>query len=410
MFAWDSKDEIAIWGIGYRGRKLYYRYRNKFKIRFFIDNFPMCKEIAGIPVVLPEEVLGNKIKILIAVDEYADICMQCKHMGIFFYEDFLTWDFFEFHAIDFLTLCYMVGKDVEKVFKRMIYGKKTVIVIGNCQIANIKKLMKGSNEFLKDYIFVDIPAIHMLKLEEENLLKENCFIFEMASLVITQYISENNAFSEFLSTKSVRNMVGKGTKVVVIPTLYFDIYFPQTIHQKCKNRILEDVKILSFPYGDFVLDELSDKYSAVDVVKIVKDIDIFSYDFLSWFYEYRIKELLKRDAECDIQIMDYILKNYRKTLLFYSKNHPDNCVLIELTKRLLEYLGYRDFNPENIFIPQLDEWQEIIYPSVARFLELEFSKETYRDAAIDERYDLEGAVKNYISYIQDEWTREDYND
>lgn len=351
-----------------------------------------------IPVVLPDEM--DNIKILIAVKQYLAICQQCKSMGKRFFEDYLPFDFFEYTEIDIIMLDKIVGSEnVREVLVRLIGNRKIAIVIGNCQTEYIQKFMRGSCKFMQHYLFIKIPMIHMINSEKEQILKEHQFIFQKCSLCITQEISNNNGFSEFLCTENLCKIMDRNTQIVKIPILYFDIYYPQTVHQYNPIEILKEVGVLSFPYGDCILDELAKRYTSSEIVEIVRIENFFSSDFLENFRKDRIKKLKEREKRCDIKILDYILDNYKKELLFYSKNHPSNKVIIELVKRIFEFLGYNDFQGDSIICNELNMWQELIYPSVYKAYELQFEKETYMDPALDESCCFETMVTNYVSYV-----------
>lgn len=400
MLAWEKKTDIAIWGIGHYGMKMYYKYRHSYNVKYFIDSYPRKQRINGIPVILPKDI--PNIKILIAVEKYTEICRQCDNLGKKFLQDYLPYDFFEYTEIDICRLNEIIGTgDVQGTFDQLLRNQRIAIIVGNCQTEYIQKYMCQSKKFISEYIFVKIPMIHMMDSEREMVLKQNQYIFKKCSLFLTQIISENNGFSKFLSTENICNLLGNTTKVVKIPVLYFDIYFPQTIHQRKEIQELKEVGILSFPYGDCILDDLSTRYSSGEIVEIVKDEQLFSKTFLSNFREYRINQLKEKEKECNVIILDYILENYRKELLFYSKNHPCNKLLIELVRRILELLGINDFEPSLKLCREMDSWQEIIYPSVVKEYGLRFQKNTYKDAALNQECDFEDIVRYYLSYVHD---------
>ena len=168
------------------------------------------------------------------------------------------------------------------------------MIIGNCQTEYIRKYMCQCKKFIDDYVFISLPMIHRINQNDENALKKNKYIFENCSLCITQIISENNEFSHFLSTDNVLKLIGNKTKIIKIPVLYFDVYYPQTIHQRKSLETLKSVGILSFPYGDCILDELSQKYSSEEIVEIVKYDNFFPRDFLNRFLEERIESLQEK--------------------------------------------------------------------------------------------------------------------
>ena len=87
MFSWENGTEIAIWGTGKRARKFYLRYRYYFKVVNFIDNFPKKDNLDQIDIVLPNQLARKKVKIVIAIDNYKEVCSQCKELGMDFYDE-----------------------------------------------------------------------------------------------------------------------------------------------------------------------------------------------------------------------------------------------------------------------------------------------------------------------------------
>lgn len=397
---WNEGTRIAIWGAGYRGRKLYYQIRHIYDVVCFIDNHPQESMIDDIPIILPDSLDYKDLKVIIGVERYHDICIQCKKMGLIFGEQYVPYNMIRGSEIDLILLGQLFDQEnIKNVFDKIKGNKKTVLIIGNCQTESIKRIMKSSKAFMQEFIILNIPMIHMVTEEQVNVLKKCKHIFANLNLCITQKISFNNAFSDFYSTENIKKIIGKDTKLVLIPTIFFDIYFPQTIHQEYQNEDLKQVGILSFPYGDCILNELGKKYKKDDILEITKSDRLFSENFLKWFYKYRIEQLKEREMSCDVHILDYILDNYQKRLLFYSKNHPTNEVLIELVKRLMQYLGYYDVNCEDIELPALNTWQELIYPSVKKTYDLEFSKITYLDGVFDEPCSFDEYIESYLSCV-----------
>ena len=218
-------------------------------------------------------------------------------------------------------------------------------------------------------------------------------------MYITQNINKNNSIFPFYATENIRCLADGHGQIIVIPVLYFDLYFPQTIHQNDANSLLSEVGILSFPYGDCILNELSKRYSVDDIIKIVCLDNLFSAKFLQWIYDTRLMEMQNREELCDVRIYDYIIKHFKEEQLFYSKNHPNRNVFVEFGNRLLYKLGFSDGKIEQIRMPVLDGWQEIIYPSVASYYGFCFDKTMYLDHIIDEECDLEEIIRLYLFTI-----------
>lgn len=400
MFSWEKGTEIAIWGTGKRARKFYLRYCNYFKVKFFIDNFSRGDNLDSIKINAPKDIVVKKIKIVIAIDNYKEVCDQCKELGMRFFDDYLPFNLVDFTSLDFMQLWELVDEDAIKiVFNKIVRSRPYCILIGNCQMSAVKKILLSSRMFRTEYFLLDIPLIHMITQEQMDIMERCIFIFTECSLCITQNIDKNNSFCSFYATENIRRLFNAQRQLIVIPVLYFDLYFPQTIHQNAANTLLSEVGILSFPYGDCILNELSKKYSVEDIIKIVCLDNLFSAKLLQWIYDTRLKEMQDREELCDVRIYDYIIQHFREEQLFYSKNHPTKKVFIEFGNRLLSKLGFNDGKIEQIRMPVLDGWQEIIYPSVAFYYGFYFDKTMYLDHIIDEECDLEEILRLYLFSI-----------
>ena len=219
-----------------------------------------------------------------------------------------------------------------------------MLIIGNCQTSKIKPSMMTSTQFDKEYIFVDIPMVHLLTEHDISVLKHCKFIFEESCLIITQYISSEAG--KILGTQQILNMKGNQTSIIFIPTLWFDCYYPQSRHQYRKVDLGKG--LAAFPYADSMVDELINKYSVDKVIEIVKSPDLYSAAYLNDLYEQRITELSEREQRCDIKMLDFVIANWKTELLFFSVNHPNNRVIFEETVRILRFLGIEDFNSEKV--------------------------------------------------------------
>lgn len=402
MFSWEKGIEIAIWGTGKCARKFYLRYCHYFKVKYFIDNFPKEDFLDQVSIITPEKIAGEEIKIVVAIDKYEEVCDQCRKLGMRFFDDYLPYDLIDFNSLHLMRLCELIEEDdIEIVFHKIVKTNPYCILIGNCQVAAVKEILLSSGQFRSKYFILDIPPIHMITQKQMDIIEKCKFIFQECSLYITQYISCNNHFFPFYATENIQQLVDPRSQLIVIPVLYFDLYFPQTIHQKDTNKLLSEAGILSFPYGDCILNELSKKYTVEDIIKIACLDNLFPAKLLQWMYDTRFEEMQNRESVCDVKIYDYIIEHFREEQLFYSKNHPCKKVFIEFGKRLLEKLGFSDGDVEQARMPILDGWQEIIYPSVASYYGLCFEKTMYLDQIVDEECGLDEIIRLYLFTICD---------
>lgn len=98
MFTWKEGCNIAIWGTGVWGKRMYHKYRARYQVSCFIDNFSKQDSMYGIPVLQGDKISKIKCKILIAVNKYESICIQCKQAGKQFYRDYLPYVFLRMNS------------------------------------------------------------------------------------------------------------------------------------------------------------------------------------------------------------------------------------------------------------------------------------------------------------------------
>ena len=171
MFSWENGTEIAIWGTGKRARKFYLRYRYYFKVVNFIDNFPKKDNLDQIDIVLPNQLARKKVKIVIAIDNYKEVCSQCKELGMDFYDDYLPYNFIDFNSLDLIKFWELIEEnEIEKVFQKIIKNHPFCILIGNCQISAIKKMLFTSKQFRETYFILDIPLPSDFGSTRDNIL------------------------------------------------------------------------------------------------------------------------------------------------------------------------------------------------------------------------------------------------
>ena len=178
------------------------------------------------------------------------------------------------------------------------------------------------------------------------------------------------------------------TKIVTIPNIYFDGYFPQYIRN---NRNIDTDKHVSgrFPHGDRFIDEIMENSEMNPNVENILDricmTDFLSAEKINDAIESSFEELHRREWICDLKIADYVEENFSEQQLFYSPNHPISNVMIEMTRRILNFIGFKSMtflNLDKILIEQDLNYSLIgqdipIYPSVLNQLNLKSHAKTY---------------------------------
>lgn len=277
---------------------------------------------------------------------------------------------------------------------------RIVLVYGNCQNMSINSLITSSNQLMNKYLVIDMLPVHEIKGEEKTVGFEKSFI-DKIDLLIYQNISVNNRFSENLTSDNVIKLCNEQARCICIPNVYFTGYYPQDCANPY-NIFLKEYNNVPFPYGDINIINMQDKYSAKEIADKLSSDDFYSKEFCIKNAEESLQELQSREEICDVKISDYIAENYKKEMLFFTKNHPSNKVLKELVIRVFALCG-EDVSDIDEKLAWENNGREIfIYPSVRKGLGLEFDKDKYCwwNVIKKEASDMYTYVLDYLTYCK----------
>lgn len=353
----------------------------------------------------PEDIDLKKYKIIIALAGWKSVAEQLEKLGLSFCKHYLPYHLVDKNEVPIMEILARIEEpnDIENAIMAYSGGRKLALINGNCQTGRIKMFLQQNKEFNKEFVFLDIPFIHELSQNEIDLLMQNKDVFKKIKLFISQNISLSNAFDYRFSNEYLIGLMDKAVQYIRIPTLFFDIYFPQGGRQPDSEK--EAYARTLFPYRDAVIDDLANKkgfqgegYTADEIIEAINMENFFSKNFLEDVIRYRLEQLRKREEVCDIKMMDYIEREYLKEQLFYARNHPTNKVLKEESVRILKYIYKRhniDIEHEST-IPELSHNQEFIYPSIYHKLHPAFRKKWYSDTMSKCSYTMEEEIKKYL--------------
>lgn len=400
-----QKPEIAIWGTGNIAKKFYYENGFRFDIKYFIDNYEPKNCLKHLKIYNPNQIELKRYKIIIAIAEWKSVSKQLKEQGLVFYKDYIPYDWLEKDEIPYMDIMTEIIEkaDEEDIVQYYQNGRKIAFINGNCQVSRIKQYLKQNKMFSDNYVFLDIPAIHILQQNEVEMLMRHKEIFKKIELFITQNISFHNAFDYRLSNEYLIHLMSKNVQYVRIPNLFFDVYFPQGGKEQ---DVMKDSYVrYMFPYNDAIIDELSEKkgftgggYTVDEITQIINLEELFTPNFLEWVVEYRMKQLKERESKCDIKMMDYIEEHYLNEQLFYSRNHPTNRVLKEESIRILHHINskWNETIEHEEDIGPLSVWEEFIYPSVLNGMRLNFTKSKYSDGVSKCKCTMNDEIRKYL--------------
>ena len=283
-------------------------------------------------------------------------------------------------------ICIALINEIKKKF-----NKKAVVIFGNCQTRQLLTFLISNPTFYKNYFFIQIPEV--CRYNEKSLPYSQESFWAVTDLFISQRVGKGNRFSPLLATDNLSSKLSENAKIVWIPNVYFDGYFPQ---HKQDSNYLQNARDIGKPLppsgnrmnGDKYVDKFLTKIiggggiTISEFTEYIKKQDFISEKEVLEGVEKSFEELRKREKICDIHMSDVVVENYTKKQIFYSPNHPSQEILWEETKRILKFIGIDDMTFDN-FEKLLDEKSSLIgvdipiYPKVKKILGLKNSLTKY---------------------------------
>jgi len=214
---------------------------------------------------------------------------------------------------------------------------KKILFFGNCQTGQIMKCLNLNESYITYY-----EQCHLSTLNK----KEFTTLINKQDIIITQPIEKNYKNVDYLNTTYVIN--NTNGIVIIFNSCYFDFYYPDLKYIKHNNTILHEPIDYHYQY-------MIDHYKRGDTIQnyldnCVNNPDLISQKSLLERATKSINELRNRDTNIRkefgkksnvyfISISDYIEKNYREKLLFYSMNHPSKYLLQFICENIINILN-----------------------------------------------------------------------
>lgn len=338
------KRKIVIFGTGEQAMQWYYRLRTDYEVPFFLDNDKNKKTFRGISVEQPNEQNVRKHFIVVCSNaaHYVEISRQLKTYGLLELKDFC---------------------------EGSVFGKKIIVLHGNCHMKILKEYMLTSELFRQEYAIYPLPAIQDI---ESGYIEDD--ILEYCDIFIHQDIRKDNYYGLRLSDDYILPRLGKHVKQITVPNLYnFGMaFFPQTTMNKHNPSYNNDANGL-FRHGDENVEKLLEE-GICDLDEILNKIQGEAYEesFICQEFERYKNAALEREMHWDVKIMNYILENYKTKRLFYDYGHPYNHVIKEICIGVFQllHIDWKTIKEINI---NLGIQEEPVYPCVMRALGLEWN-------------------------------------
>jgi hypothetical protein len=226
---------------------------------------------------------------------------------------------------------------------------KKLLFIFNCHSGKIKKQI-AHLPFLFDeiiiynYLFPEYFKYTLTYYDMEDLQK-----IKNADIFILQNV-KNLRGKEFIGIDNIRRIAKQDAIFINIPHYTFMGYF------------------LNFD--------------------IKQQIDIANYGIEDEIYNNLDKSLEKikyLDEMSDIKCYDFIKENYKKVRLFHAKIYPTYHLFHFIAQEICKILGF-DFNIKKIYSEYSKPNNQIIFPNVKKYLQLEFNVEDFCYKCTQEEY------------------------
>lgn len=406
-YCYPKHTHFVLWGSEtLDAQRAFLQLSNYYEIDSFITNKDNVGNVAwnNISYLNIEEYL-NKLrnrsqKIIITLrrsepwKQHVDYLLK---KGLKFFDDFNLYFLLESDFVDIDVISRIVASESEgaSIVLKFSGNKKLYFINGNCQTGLLEKYLSANKEFVANYIYMELPRICSISASSEKLYD---IALRCADLCISQPISSNNRFSAKLSTLYIKEHLQQNAKLIIIPKLHFTGYFPQ--FKKAQDSAVVLGRAPVFAYGDKFIDELFAQGKSYEEIKdVILSPDFLSSEEFNKYFDEQLAQYKKEEDDCDVKLYDYIKKNCRKSILWYSFNHPVNAVIKELAVRTLMCIGLKRGNAETFADCSTIDGSEglrgqmqLVYPAVYKALGI---------VSDDRRYSINVNSSNIRIYQED---------
>lgn len=222
----------------------------------------------------------------------------------------------------------------------------TCLLYGNCQMMDgVYNLTTQVYKPFSDKYTVNRWYAHVMLREKHDIDED---LLKNVDLFIYQPIDDRHGD---YATNNIISKLKDGCKTISVPYVYnsaiFSTYVSMMTYiisdgKRCKpeDDILEfENKSKLHGFGD-VFKMIKDKKSLQDIIKTYRNGSM-NFDF-----EYRwnecIKNLRKREENCDVKVADFLESNRNDHLLFITHNHPTTPVYLHIFGQIIGILDIND--------------------------------------------------------------------
>lgn len=286
---------------------------------------------------------------------------------------------------------------------------KKIAILGNCQSVPLAALLSA---LCPKVDFIAPPAVHRIEVADVVKFLSS---FDSFDAVITQPIAAGYRNNIGIDTDNLRSRMQPDQRLVLIPNLHFEGFFPTWGYMKYKHGNLRGkmppglvpdcasegifAKIRKTDYQCFFL--LCAWFRGISINQTAALIEQrFDFELIRTWFADSLAEFAVREQSCDTQ-MASILQNIitQSKYQFYSFNHPNKALLTTLALQLLNILKIESQNIEALrsrvdSLPdRLEQIQLPVYPFVSSSLGVENEQK-----AVLRIYDSVFSVSEYVMH------------
>lgn len=274
--------------------------------------------------------------------------------------------------------------------------KKVVLLHGNCHLDVVESYLRSSDLFCRGYAIYPNPRICFNTSKRISLE-----VLRNVDLWIHEDIQDENGYGYFLSDSFIKPYIKESAIEIIIPHLFGlgKLLFPYSGSNKNNKTLSNSVdKNGMFPHSDNLIDMCVERgFSVEQIIEYCMSENAMSEEEVTENFKLYMDKIRIREEQWDIKIYDFIKNNYKRRKLFFDVGHPTNVIFKYIAKSILEILKINDDIATTV---QLD-WHEVpVYPTVKKYLHLEWSENEIRKSKkakrIATKMDTEKYIREYL--------------
>lgn len=220
--------------------------------------------------------------------------------------------------------------------------KHLCLIYSNCQGEGMLHYLKKT-AMAERFDFVIFQNYRLILLEESREAFFNAVA--QANLILFQPTSDLECIDKFVVPSTSELFAGNGCRRISFPYSFNHGFFPLVKHGEWHtSEYLKERVALAKSKGvlGFAADALFKDFNA----------DRLHYDCALRLVTC-LAEQARREEQCEIKLVPFIIKNFKDRRLFLSENHPTSHLFIELAREVVNrtlghiYWNFLDANGDN---------------------------------------------------------------